>query len=149
MWLPRVSVGAYFEPTNDLTGVYMPADLGGNEQSWLGVLAQEVFEFRHTWAHLLSYLKPGNDFEADQEIRSHAVELAVAVLYDGRDYDAYRELMLTRLDDARAYRAEGFFKGMSRDDLSAQLQKYAVPAAAWMAPHRDFFVYWKAKHATA
>lgn len=130
--------------SNNLFGVQIQAEEFGSGQSWVGVLAQEVFECRYSWAHLPGALFGGTKFHEQMELFSHTVEAVVASALDGRDFAAYSELMLNLLDDPHGYRSKyNYFQGMTREDLRAAMKGYYAQALSWATANKDYFAKWK------
>ena len=115
-------------------------------QSWLGVLAQEVFESRHKWSRGLIGVALVRRWREDMELMGHTIEACVASQWDGFDYDAYLLLEAqTLVSPWSSYQARGLFKGKTEGDVLALMQQRERQAARWVREHAGFLNRWAAR----
>ena len=112
-------------------------------QSWLGVLAQEVYESRYKLC-FWNLLSPG--WREDMELTSHTIEAIVASDWDGFGYQAYLQAEAeTLVSSWSSYRDKGLFRGLSAADVFGQMQQRAYLADKWVQANRKFLDRWAAK----
>lgn len=118
---------------NTALGISICRDVG-SEQSWIGVLAQEAYEFRLCWKWLRLNKLFGQGREL--ELRGHAVECAAAAMIDGRSLADYE------LSEAIGMQAGygGLFRDLSVQEVLVMLVARRPLAAAWVQDHRGWLL---------
>jgi hypothetical protein len=114
-------------------------DLASHE-SWIGVLAQERYEwgFKIKWTPLLWI--PALFMEKRIEVMGHAVEAYVAATYDGFDFEEYEKR------EAESLQWYAPFREMSFEERLALLQTKREAAAKWVKRHASYIeraIEWK------
>jgi hypothetical protein len=95
-------------------------------QSWVGVLAQEIYECHYKWRHFGFFYK-----QRELELRGHAVECAAAARMDGYDLRQYELQEAGTMQ--RAY--NGIFKDMPIETIAGELAARRPMAARWVVDH--------------
>lgn len=108
---------------NNLYRVEISRRIDTSTQSWVGVLAQEVYESRVRWKYLI-VLTMFKSVKREMEIVGHAIEAYVAYKFDEFDLNEY----LRR--EARTMQSgyDGLFSEYEYEDLCLELAA-SVPAA--------------------
>lgn len=112
-------------------------------QSWLGVLAQEVYESRHKLQFWNMFKRRWRE---DMELTSHTIEALIAARWDGYDYQQYLFVEAeTLVSPWSSYRDKRLFKGMRAADVFELMQQRAYQADKWVTANRRFLDRWAAK----
>lgn len=117
--------------------VWIAAPQFFRRESWLGVLGQEVYEFRYKWTRLhLTYFV--TRLREEMELRGHAVECAIAAS-EGRNLHDYEwDEAQSLVSPQSSYARKGMFKGMSAPEVMDELIARRPLARAWVAKHRAY-----------
>ena len=134
---------------NNLFEVEIARYLDSN-QSWLGVLAQEVYESHYKWRRGLIGVTLVKHWREDMELTSHTIEALVANQWDGHDYQQYLFVEAeTLVSPWSSYRDKRLFKGMRAADVFGLMQQRAYRADKWVTANRRFLDRWAAKRREA
>ena len=106
-------------------------------QSWLGVLAQERYEWGFKWKRgLIGVLIPG--VRREMELRSHTVEAWVAHRWDMHDFDMY----LRQEAQSMVAGYDGLFKGMTWNQVYDLMIERKRMATRWTRDHGHWLYRW-------
>lgn len=145
MLLPKIHVLAGMQPgdfgrnaMNTLTTVQIVEHPFG---SWIGILAQEVYECHHRWKTLnLSHLIPA--WRRKLELMGHAIESYAAFYFDGENLETYE------LEEAQALKEgyDGLFADVSIGNIICKLRANRNAAKKWVLEHEDFLMMWQSRY---
>ena len=122
---------------NNFYRVWIAAPQFFRRESWLGVLGQEIYEWRYKWTRLhLTYFV--TRLREEMELRGHAVECAIAAS-EGHSRDAYEwNESASLIAPASSYAAKGMFRQRSLEQMKVALEDRRPLAREWVAKHREY-----------
>lgn len=106
-------------------------------QSWIGVLAQEIFESRYKWKNL--YRLFSKKFKQEMELKGHAIESLTAVRFDGFVLGTYLR------DEALALTQYRQFFNVPFEEIHRRLHEELSFAKEWLDDHEDELRKYEAK----
>lgn len=105
------------------------------DQFWLGIVAQEVYEFRYKWARLHFPIVFSAGLRQELELRGHAVECAAYELFDNRPWSQVQDYMMR---EAHALQGYPQFVGCGTTQLVAEMKARMGLARAWVAKNEAY-----------
>ena len=115
--------------------------------SWLGILAQEVFESRFKWRRGLIGTLLVTAWHEHMELVGHAIEARVAERYDHCHFDGYLYAeALALVDPASSYQRKGLFRGQSLEQVLQRLRQVQPEADDWIRAHAKEIYRWRLRY---